>query len=117
MRAESESKFSTLFQEATKVAETLGVVLQKPRLVGISLYRSSTAMEQSAEVYFRINAYNPMFDEVLRDFSDRFGVHFQRTAALHCFLPSVIPEKTWNDVKSVCELYQAFCVGKERDEI
>lgn len=65
--------FKKIFEEATLLAEDIGITITKPRTVGIQRYRRNAGTESSdcTEAYFRQNYFNPAIDSVVQNIEDR----------------------------------------------
>jgi hypothetical protein len=102
-----EGSFSSIFRDVSSVADRLGVVLQKPRIpAGRCSQRAAAAADGTVEDYYRVNVFNAAIDAVLADFNSRFTSHFRLSVGLNSLLPSIIHNKTWEDVKDAYHKYE-----------
>ena len=108
MRENCETSFSEIFCNVEATAEEIGVEVKKPRLPPRCRHRNTGASSQNAETYYRVNVYVPALDAVLRDFSERFGKHTELTAGLSSIIPSLMSEKSWDDVQPAYAKYAAL---------
>lgn len=99
MRESSETSFAEIFKDIEATAEKLGVEVKKPRLPSRCIYRSTGASSEDTKSYYRINVYIPALDAVLRDFRERFGKHTELSAGLSSLIPSIVSDKSWEDVQ------------------
>lgn len=117
MRSNSENSFKAVFDSARDIANELNVEIVKPRLSARSNYRASAAMDMDVSSYYRVNVYIPLLDAILSDFNDRFSSHFAQNAALSTLVPSLILEKTWDDLIPAVKKYSSFLSGTETEVI
>ena len=87
----NEDAFSTLFQEATALAEMLGIDLSKPRTAKRSVFRpAATSCGDDVPGYYRINFYYPAIDTIANDVAHRFGDEQKRAVSQAALIPSTM---------------------------
>ena len=82
--------------------------ITKPRLASRSCYRSNAAEDKSHEVYYRVNVFIPMLDEVICDLEARFLKHHEQSFMLSQLIPSDVLSTTWEEVLPVVNKYSGL---------
>jgi hypothetical protein len=107
-REESDAEFNKLFKEVESFAQKYTVSITKPRLASRSCHRSNAAADQSPEVYYRVNVFIPMLDEVICDLEARFSKHHEQSFTLSRLIPSEVLSTTWEEVLPVVNKYSGL---------
>lgn len=87
--------FSTVFQDAVKMAESLNIAVEKPRIAQRSVFRANNGpVDQSVEQYYKLNLYIPLLDNVRTHIKDRFSSKQKQIFQLSQLIPSNMTPET-----------------------
>ena len=128
MVRERATGFTAVFNEVELLAEKMDIEITLPRLAkGKSVYRRTAGDGESAQSYYRVNAYNPAFDAVMQDLQERFAGHQKKSMSLVLLLPKNCQaynngdertkESILNDLGKVFDLYEPLlnvCATKDQ---
>jgi hypothetical protein len=96
LRTEAADAFPWAFAE--ELAESVGVTLSKPRIVGKGKQiNRANATSDTAEEHYRINIYIPFLDHVLSQITERFTGHFNLVQQLSSIIPGFSGFKSVTD--------------------
>ncbi len=102
-----ESKFDVLWEKATAIADTIDIVLSKPRTVACSRFRSNAGSEldSGAMEYYRRNVYYPFIDHCVSQFNERFPATAESLFLWYKLLPSKMCSLTEGDIVAIEQFY------------
>lgn len=89
MRSNVEGTFDTVYKHAERVAATVNVQPNQPRICRQQLHCPNAAAS-TIEEWYQINAAIPFLDHIISDLSCRFSPLAKRSSTLLCLVPSVL---------------------------
>lgn len=89
MRSNVEGTFDTVYKHAERVAATVNVQPNQPRICRQQLHHPNAAAS-TIEEWYQINAAIPFLDHIISDLSCRFSPLAKRSSTLLCLVPSVL---------------------------
>lgn len=107
MKQRVESKFESVWEKATTIADSIGVALSKPRTATCSRYRSNAGCDLDADVkeYYRRNVYFPFIDHCVSQFNERFPDTAQSLFLGYKLLPSKLSSFKEEDIETIEQYY------------
>ena len=101
---------------AKKLAHSVGITLDLPRLIGRQRHRSNVPAE-STEEYFRRAIWYPYLDTIIQSINQRFTNHSDLVHKMAALLPSHIEVYTWNDIKNSVLLYKPVLGNPDEEQV
>ena len=104
-RLRTEAQTSFPWSVAVQLAEHVGIVLSKPRVVGRQrqIHRPN-ADTDSVEEHYRVNLYIPFLDHILLQMKDRFSQEFAVVTQLFSGLRPNLPCQD-SDIRDAVQFY------------
>ena len=101
---------------AKKLAHSVGITLELPRLIGRQRHRSNVPAE-STEEYFRRAIWYPYLDTIIQSIDQRFTNHSDLVHKMAALLPSHIEVYAWNDIKNSVLLYKPVLGNPDEEQV
>lgn len=107
MKQREDVKFTTVWEKATAIAGSVGVLLSKPRTTTYSRFRSNAGSDvnDSPVEYYRRNVYYPFIDHCLQQFQDRFPDSSLTLFLGYKLLPCKLSTLTTKDINEIEKFY------------
>lgn len=77
------------------------------RIASRQTYRSN-APGHTPEDYYRVNLFIPVVDHFISSLTDRFGAHQWQALRISGLIPSLIEQKSFDDLKSSIMFYEEY---------
>jgi len=91
MHQNSQRSFKKIYDAAVKLATSMNVLVDKPRLAKRSVFRAAaTTDDESVILYYCINMYIPLLDGLCTHLNDHFGPTQEKALSLMGLIPAYI---------------------------
>ena len=118
MASRNDETWDVLWQSISSLAETIDLVLSKPRTTGRQVHRANAGNSQSAKDYFKVNVFLPFLDHVVAELASRFELTPEQTGliAAESLLPNKLHLLTDQNIKDLLGFYSKFLNADENLE-
>ena len=101
LRKDVKNLFNQVWSHSSRLADALGVELEKPRVSKKSVYRSNVGdVDDSPEVYYRNSLYIPLLDKIINQLNLRFPDSDSVSKFLY-MIPALMITKTIGEIKEM----------------
>ena len=117
--ARTDDVWNKVWARIGKIAETIGVEIKKPRIVGIQLYRANAgnSEDQTPLNYFKINVYFKFIDHVVEELRTRFDNTHKGLITAQNLVPISLNLMTSEKIKDLLDYYENFLTFIEKENI